>query len=163
MLAERLGRHHVIEQGIMQRHGSGLTITSDDLRRGEAMMYDVTVVIFYEVVGCWLLLLKRMGGTDFFGVEFKPPRFSLSHGSFKVKSPSCSFSRGMFCTPLLISIKKSQINLNRNYPCRTNLQSTNHPLSNNFKNDFHEKKGRNRKEESPHNKTSILLHRSELR
>eukprot|EP00984_Skeletonema_dohrnii_P022978 scaffold12087_cov73-Skeletonema_dohrnii-CCMP3373.AAC.1 len=24
-LAERLGRHHVIEQGIMQRHGSGLT------------------------------------------------------------------------------------------------------------------------------------------
>ena len=64
----------------MQRHGSGLT--SDDLRRGEAMMYDVTVVIFYEVVGCWLLAAEKMGGR-LFGVEFKPPRFSLSHGVSK--------------------------------------------------------------------------------
>jgi len=49
---EQLGRHHVIEQGIMQRHGSGLTIVmiggSDDV--------DVTVVIFMRL-WFWLLLL----------------------------------------------------------------------------------------------------------
>ena len=48
-----------------RNNGSGLT-----------SVVMISVVIFYR---CWLYVAAEKDGRDFFGVEFKLPRFSLSH------------------------------------------------------------------------------------
>ena len=60
----------------------------------------VTVVIFYE----GLLLMKRR--EILFGVDIQTATVLSFSWSFEEKSPSCSFSRRILCTPLLISVIK---------------------------------------------------------
>eukprot|EP00984_Skeletonema_dohrnii_P005791 scaffold2042_cov80-Skeletonema_dohrnii-CCMP3373.AAC.2 len=91
------------EQAASDKRMAADLLDSDDLRnnRGEAMMY-VTVVIFYE--GCCCADEKE---GNLFGVEFKPPRFSLSHGVSKRSHPLVLLTMDIVYPLLIFLIKES--------------------------------------------------------